>query len=169
MALNPINRQHQFGTRRIFKPALLSFLLIVFVQASSVADTGETLDIVTQEGPERFTIEIADTHLSRARGLMRHDHLASKAGMLFLYDEERLVSFWMKNVAFPLDILFIGKCGDIIKIHEKAIPETVTPIKSGAPVLAVLEITAGASKRAQITVGDKVLHKAFVDRAGSCN
>ena len=66
------------------------------------------------------------------------------------------VSFWMKNVSFPLDIIFVNQAGVIIKIYEDATPFDPTPIPSGGAVLSVLEIQGGASKRAQISLGDSV-------------
>ena len=87
---------------------------------------------------------------------MHRDDLEYSAGMIFLYDSETPVSFWMKNVPFPLDLIFISKTGVIVKIHQNAKPFDLTPIASKLPVSAVLEIRGGVSKSAQITVGDHV-------------
>lgn len=112
--------------------------------------------VVTQQGRTCFDVEIADTIWSRAKGLMYHDDLNRSGGMIFLYDSETPVSFWMKNVSFPLDLIFISKTREIVKIHKNAKPFDLTPIESKLPVSAVLEIRGDASKSAQITIGDHV-------------
>jgi uncharacterized membrane protein (UPF0127 family) len=112
--------------------------------------------IVTPSAQVAFIVEVADTVWSRARGLMHHSAIDERSGMLFLYKNEEQVSFWMKNVSFPLDIIFVNQAGVIIKIYEDATPFDPTPIPSGGAVLSVLEIQGGASKRAQISLGDSV-------------
>lgn len=103
-----------------------------------------------------YSVEIADDVISRARGLMYRDKLDQGHGMLFQYDNETPVSFWMKNVSLSLDILFLTDSGTIIKVHENAMPFDLTPIHSVQPVGAVLEINGGGSRSAQITVGDQL-------------
>lgn len=113
-----------------------------------------------------FEVEVADDVWSRARGLMHRDSLPEGSGMIFLYDEARPVAFWMKNVALPLDLLFIDDTGRIVRIAENARPGDLTPIRSGADVSSVLEIAGGASRRAQINRGDTVsLAVTDADRA----
>ena len=67
----------------------------------------------------------------------------------------------MKNTLLPLDILFINSSGRIVKIYQNAQPHDLTPILSGRPVSAVLEINGGSVKRAWITSGDFVRHESF--------
>ncbi|MCP4936183.1 MAG: DUF192 domain-containing protein [bacterium] len=144
-----------------------AFLLIGLVQ--SRACSPDQLEIQTQTGSIQFTVEIADHFLSRARGLMNRSVLPPKTGMLFLYDSETPVSFWMKNVPFPLDMLFIDRSGRVVRVHENAKPGDLTPINSELPVLGVLEIPGGASRRAQINPGDIVRHPAFHNLTTSCD
>ncbi len=110
--------------------------------------------IETHHGKIRYQVEIADTFISRARGLMHRDTLDQGMGMLFQYDKAMPVTFWMKNVSTPLDIIFVGADSEIVKIHANATPFDLTPIPSGEAVRSVLEIRGGASKRAQIKIGD---------------
>lgn len=84
---------------------------------------------------------------------MYREPLSLKSGMLFLYSDETNVTFWMKNVAFSLDILFIDASGKVIKIHENAKPNDLVGIHSGANIRAVLEIRGGTTKRTQLEKG----------------
>lgn len=122
------------------------------------------LTVVTQQGRTCFDVELADTIWSRANGLMHRDDLEHSSGMVFLYDSETPVSFWMKNVPFPLDLIFISKTGAVVKIHQNAKPFDLMPIASKLPVSAVLEIRGGVSKSAQITVGDFIDMKHVASR-----
>ena len=120
------------------------------------------LTIVTAEGARHtFRVEMARTPSQHRRGLMYRRELAKDHGMLFLYDPVRAVSMWMKNTYIPLDMLFIKPSGRIARIHERAVPETTTPIPSGGPVKAVLELRGGTADRLDIETGDTVEHAAF--------
>ena len=74
-------------------------------------------------------------------------------GMIFPYDPPQDVSFWMKNTLVPLDIIFIRGDGTIVRVtHAKALD--LTPLPSGEPVAAVLEIRAGRAAELGIKEGD---------------
>lgn len=109
-----------------------------------------------------YSVLIADNVFEQMLGLMGRSSLEDNEGMLFIYEDNRNVSFWMKNVAFPLDMIFLNQCGHVIQIHENAQAHDTTVILSVEPVRAVLELQAGASKRDQIRVGDIVEVKPSV-------
>lgn len=133
--------------------AALCGLVISCVTLVGAAKAPQTVIIENDDGPVCFSVEIADTHWSRAKGLMHRDRLEGSHGMLFVYDAPRPVTFWMKNVTFPLDLLFIAPSGEVVRIVEHAAPDDPTPIPSRRAVSSVLEIAGGASRRAQITEG----------------
>ena len=123
------------------------------------ADCREDLARLTfVEGEARFRVEIADDERERAQGLMGRRDLATGAGMLFIYDSPRPVSFWMRNTPLPLDMVFIDETGTVVGVHENAVPFDETPIPSGAPVLMVLEIRGGLARRIGITEGAHLVH-----------
>lgn len=112
--------------------------------------------VQTQSGDHRLSVEIADEPLEHVTGLMGREQLDVGQGMLFLYEQDTKVQFWMKHVAFPLDMLFIDRCGFIIQIKSDAQPGDPEKIVPDVSVRAVLEMAGGASKHAQIGVGDQV-------------
>lgn len=129
-------------------------------QASGAAPT-LTLTITSSDGPHRFTVERARTTAEQARGLMFRTQIAADGGMLFVpYPPDggppREASFWMKDTPSPLDIIFIRPDHSIARIAENTTPFSETPIPSGEPVNAVLELRGGRAAELGIAEGDKV-------------
>lgn len=76
-------------------------------------------------------------------------------GMIFPYDPPQQVAFWMKNTWIPLDIVFIAPDGRIARItHAQSMD--LTPLPSGVPITAVLEIAGGRAAQLGIKEGDLV-------------
>ena len=74
------------------------------------------------------------------------------SGMLFVYDREQRVNFWMRNTFIPLDLLFFDSKGILRKIHHNAKPLDQTNIFGGDSIQYVLEINAGLSAALGIKV-----------------
>ena len=121
----------------------------------------EPVTIETQGGPVTFMVELAETAEARQRGLMHRGNLDAGAGMLFDFEEPRVVSIWMQNTLIPLDILFIRPDGTIAKIVTGAVPGSRRQNWSDVPVLSVLEINSGQAEETGIAPGDLVLHRWF--------
>lgn len=120
------------------------------------------LTIATAGGARHdFRIEIAVTPAQRAQGLMYRTELAPDAGMLFVYESEGQIAMWMKNTFVSLDMLFISRRGEILRIAERTVPHSTATIPSGGLVKGVLEVPAGTAARLGIAPGDRVLHPAF--------
>ena len=109
--------------------------------------------------PVRVSVEIADTPDAQARGLMYRTHLDPDHGMLFLFEEEKRHSFWMKNTPIPLDLIFIGRDRRIVGIHENAEPFSLKPIDVGEPSRSVLEVNGGFAAAHRLAVGDRVTYR----------
>jgi len=116
----------------------------------------EMLVVVSVSGRHKFQVEIADTNESRARGLMFRETLAPDAGMLFDFQLEREVAFWMKNTLISLDMLFIEASGRIAHIARDTVPLSLELVPSRAKVRYVLEVPAGTAARLGIQPGDVV-------------
>ena len=136
--------------------AIIFTLAVLLLVSCNQERKATQIIIATSAGAVSYQVEVADNVVSRAQGLMNRGPLPLNAGMLFLYNGKTPVSFWMKNVSFPLDIIFIDNDGIIIKIHENALPHGLTPIHSNSPIIGVLELNGGSVKRAHISIGNMV-------------
>ncbi len=100
-----------------------------------------------------FRVEVAASPDQQERGLMYRRSLEPDHGMIFPYNPPQEVGFWMKNTWIPLDIVFIRSDGTIVRITH-AQPMDLTPLPSGEPVSAVLEIAGGRAAQLGIKEGD---------------
>lgn len=133
-------------------------------QAELAAEQAQGLIAVTirsANGAHVFKVETARTAAEQERGLMFRTDIPENGGMLFWpYPPDgsppREASFWMHNTPSPLDIVYIRGDGTIARIAENAVPQNDTPIPSGEPVGAVLELRGGRALELGIAEGDAV-------------
>lgn len=149
--------------RILLRPLLLMLLLTLGTAAPAAAQDLSSLTIETADGERRFAVELADDAASRRRGLMFRQSMPLDHGMLFDFEREQPLSFWMKNTPLPLDIIFIDRRGIIVHIHHRAVPYDETPIPSEKPASAVLEINGGVARLIGISEGNQVRHRIFGD------
>ena len=136
------------------------FLLFLFLYNNSIFAESyiNNLEIINDIGkPIYYHVEVAKTNEEQVKGLMYRLELKKNEGMLFLFDNEKKTSFWMKNTFIPLDIIFINKNGSINKIYKNTIPKSKKRIISKGEVLAVLEINAGEAIR------NNIGYESFID------
>lgn len=101
-------------------------------------------------------IEVADSDVLRARGLMYRKTLPKNGGMLFIHDNEQILSFWMKNTYIPLDIIFVNSNYEIITIHHNTSPLKEWSYTSTEAAQYVVEVNAGFCSNYNIKTGDKI-------------
>jgi hypothetical protein len=136
--------------------------VLVALMPARAAGNG-TLEIVSASGVHAFTVELATNDAERERGLMYRKSLPPAHGMLFDFQRDQPVSFWMHNTYIPLDMIFIRSDGRIAHIVENAQPMSDKFIPSEAPVRAVLEVISGTVRQLGIADGDKVINPIFGD------
>ena len=154
-------------------PILLMFaglivLLMVFSDTfvtNTENATNEQLAVVTffpaNSTSVVMTCEVASSPEERLMGLMFREELSADEGMLFVYEYPRNVSFWMKNVLIPLDIIFLNESGTVINVEEADVEIDVPDGElrsycSASSVLWVVEINQGLCKLYGIGVGTNV-------------
>jgi uncharacterized membrane protein (UPF0127 family) len=106
-----------------------------------------------------FLVETAKTPESREWGLMFRHQLAENEGMLFVFEKEAPLSFWMKNTLISLDMIFADSQGKIVHIVKNAEPCKSDPCQqydSKVPAQYVLEIPGGVSEKLNIEQGDRL-------------
>ncbi len=103
-------------------------------------------------------IEIADNEYETQTGLMYRTSLATNQGMLFVFPDEQMRNFYMKNTKLPLDIIYINAAKEIVSIQKDAKPFDETSLPSEAPAKYVLEVYAGLTEEWQLKKGDKIVY-----------
>ena len=99
--------------------------------------------------------EIARTQEERQQGLMFRQNLPDGEGMLFIFERDEILSFWMRNTYIPLSIAFITYDGRIVDIKDMY-PLDETSVTSSRSVRYALEVPQGWFSRAGVQVGDIV-------------
>jgi uncharacterized membrane protein (UPF0127 family) len=115
------------------------------------------LIIETSGGEEvEVRVEIADTDPERARGLMGRTALAEDRGMLFVFEEEQELSFWMKDTLIPLSIAYMDSEGRTVDIQDmKALDDDPPHYASAEPARYALEVNKGFFEERGVEVGDR--------------
>ncbi|MFW6180679.1 MAG: DUF192 domain-containing protein [Spirochaetota bacterium] len=98
-------------------------------------------------------VEIARTRKQRQRGLMHREELAPDQGMLFVFPEDRYLSFWMKDTGLPLSIAFIDAGGRVVDIYPLE-PYSLIPVRSTRKCRYALETNRGFFRDAGVERGD---------------
>lgn len=137
------------------------FVAFVFLQFRPLdqASTGDAKTATATINDQTFTITVAKTEEEKQKGLSGIESLPLDEGKLFIFDQPDTLSFWMKDMKFPIDIIFIND-DKIVSIVENAKPvaaNTNLPIyQPTAPSDKALEINAGLSKKYNFKPGDTV-------------
>lgn len=121
-----------------------------------------TLQILQQPSDSVLTkidIEIADNEYETATGLMYRSSMEPDQGMLFIFEEAEMRSFYMKNTEIPLDIIFINENKRIVSIQKNAQPFNQTGLSSKFPAKYVLEVNAGKADEWALKVGDVITYR----------
>lgn len=106
-------------------------------------------------GNKTFTIEIARTDADRQRGLMHRESLPADRGMLFIFDREEPRAFWMKNVPFALDLIFLDAQCRVVDV-KRLLPLDLRSTYGAKPAQYAIELNAGASAEAGLKIGDTI-------------
>lgn len=108
----------------------------------------------------RLPVAIADEETERNSGLMDVFSVAPAAGMLFVFENEEPLTFWMANTPLSLDMIFINAAYEVVKIHVDTQPYSNTTYSSEVPAKFVLELPAGGSERLGIREGMLITRRA---------
>ena len=107
-------------------------------------------------GEKIIQIEIADTDAKRIQGLSNRESLPTDTGLLFIFPTPTTPSFWMKDMHFPIDIIWLDANWKIIGIEKNLTPETYPKLFfPPSPIKYVLEVNAGFSTKNNLKTGDR--------------
>ncbi len=155
--------------RRSPSPTLRRGLGTRVAIASLVTLAALACSLVEREGPQpegwveirghRVAVEIAEERAEQAKGLGDRDSLSWGHGMYFVYDRPGFYSFWMKDMRFPIDIVWL-RDGRIVDLHPNVPFEpggNGPTVRPSSLVNAVLELPAGYAAAQGWRVGDRVV------------
>lgn len=132
------------------------FFLVVSIPFFFFEKSSQSNGVRVRVGNAVFSVDIADTESSRERGLGGQAALCDMCGMLFLFDYSDTYGFWMKDMRFPIDILWI-RDGRIVHIeHRVDFHDQQKVYRPDQSADRVLEIAAGSCEKWGIRVGDPV-------------
>jgi uncharacterized protein len=106
-------------------------------------------------GNRQFQIEVAKEDEAQHIGLMYRDSMNADHGMIFVFPDEQPRAFWMKNVRFPLDILYLDRDGRVVSIKQMR-PYDVSDVPSDRPAQYAIELNDGAAAAAGVKIGDVI-------------
>jgi uncharacterized membrane protein (UPF0127 family) len=136
----------------------VSFALLCFQFSCFSSKPFKTtrLSIATAAGKTvPISVEIAETEEERRQGFMFREKLEDGKGMIFLFEKDQIMSFWMKNTLVPLSIAFILSDGRIAEIRDME-PRSLASVNSERSCRYALEAPQGWFSRAGIGVGDRL-------------
>jgi uncharacterized membrane protein (UPF0127 family) len=122
----------------------MTMLALVLVLAAAAA--AENVPQCIAPDGSRLVLELALTPKEQETGLMYRDKLEPDRGMLFVFERDDFLSFWMKNTLIPLDIVWFDAAGRVVDVKEGAQPCKADPcpkFSNGRPARAVLLVNAG--------------------------
>ncbi|WP_431726782.1 DUF192 domain-containing protein [Treponema socranskii] len=100
--------------------------------------------------------EMARTPAQQSRGLMNRKNIPDGTGMLFVFDKDERLRFWMKDTPHPLSIAYIDSSGRIRDIYDMT-PFSLAPVESSVSVRYALEVPQGWFDRVNIKIGDTLV------------
>ena len=148
---------------------VIAFVMIIIVLPTTSSTTQPTQTQMKYEvrkitiNDVPLTVEIADDDEKTARGLMFRDRLADDRGMLFIFEKEHKYQFWMMNMKFNLDMIWLDANGKVVYIVEDAEPcideahTSLCTYSPDAPAKYVLEVNSGFVKEHGINK-DSIMH-----------
>lgn len=125
------------------------FLIILFLKKPSVKYTN------VKVGDTKIRAEIADNLISRTKGLMFRKTLPEDEGMLFTFNQEGYHSFWMMNMSFPIDMIWINKEKEVVDMVKDAQPcKLICPVyRPKEKAFYVLEVNSNFTERHGVKIG----------------
>lgn len=136
------------------------FLNLIFATNVFASDISfEKVDL--KVGNSKVHAQIADTEERREHGLMFVKSLGSNDGMLFVFENEQPLSFWMKNTLIPLSIGFFNAQGELVDMQEMKPAQSLMVSRpptypSASPAMFALEMNAGWFTKNHIDMGSKL-------------
>jgi hypothetical protein len=142
--------------QKLIAALLASLGIIAGTNQTPVLTSPTTLPTATiSHKSGQVIVELAKTPASQQQGLSDRKSLGPNQGMLFIFPQDEPHQFWMKDMNFPLDIIWLNKDGKILGIATDVATSTFpNTIPSPGPIRQVLEVNAGYTQKYGLSIGD---------------
>lgn len=142
--------------KKLFLLPLTFIFLFSALSCTNKKLPSKDLKITRKDGTTiTLSAELAITEAERNHGYMERKTIPDGTGMLFVFEKDQTLSFWMKNTPHPLSIAYVDSKGKIRDIFDMT-PFSLSPIVSTVSVRYALEVPQGWYKKNDITVGDVI-------------
>ena len=138
-----------------------SSLLVASAQTEAIYMPETPLTIMTEDAEHSITVEVVDDPEETATGLMFRDGIAADRGMIFDFGQPREANMWMRNVPFPIDMVFMDTDGSVLATVSHVQANSERRINPGFAVKGVLELADGQVSEFGIKPGDMIVHDIF--------
>ena len=132
-------------------------IIILFLGAGYFLSEKDKSESYIQIGGQKVEVKVVDTKEEQELGLSGHPGLEENEGMLFVFGLSEKHGFWMKDMNFAIDMIWIGEDMKIVYIKKNATPESYPEIFIPTQnAKYVLEVVAGFSEKNNVKVGDQL-------------
>ena len=141
--------------KKIIAVALLALILIIIMAESAKNQKGRVCF-----KDKCFNVDLAITLEEKIKGLMHRKNMKGDEGMLFIHEDENTRGFWMKNVNFPLDIIWMDKDKKVVFINKNTpicLGDPCPVVKPDVKAKYVLELKGGISDDIGLKIGDELI------------
>ena len=140
----------------VFAVIFLSLRLDFYSSSVDKIPPGQSIKAVLVNG-KKVKVSLALTETERILGLSGRTSLPEDEGLLFVFNPPADVGFWMKDMLFSIDIIWINEKGKVIWVEKNLSPESYPEIFSPpAPASYVLEVNAGFSDKVDLKTDDQI-------------
>ena len=148
--------------RKNLRIASLILALILLASCSARAEGSPDISkpnpplktVTLESGNQRLLVELAMTEQERNRGLMYRKTLEDGKGMLFVFEYDQKLAFWMKNTSLPLSLAYLASDGTVLQILD-LVPFSLEGRPSTRSARYALEVPQGWFDRTGLKVGDR--------------
>ena len=151
-----------YGIAAVFLLSLIFFYAHFFISLSKHPTLNDIPSVYrhinVEVGEHSYQADVADTPVLRELGLSFRKGLGPEEGMLFVFEKSGVYPFWMKDMSFPIDILWLDEEGVINFIVREATPASYPHVFApNASGRFVLEVPAGRVEKENVQIGDKII------------
>lgn len=145
-----------FAYKKLLLFLILPLIILFFLFIILTENKTENFKQVVINGEQMMIEEVEDPQLLRL-GLAKYDYLPINQGMFFVFSKNDYHGIWMKNMKFPIDIIWLDEDFSVVDIIDNVKPESYPKVFYPKDLARyVLELNAGRAKELEIIIGDNL-------------